>query len=64
MLTVSLFEQSPERTEVISISDVVYTKGVDYIDLDTRAGCIAYGLPVSEARARELTERYGEDGLG
>jgi hypothetical protein len=42
LLTIEEFHALPEGTELISILDEVKIKGRDYIDLDTRAGLIAW----------------------
>lgn len=59
LMTVEAFENLPDGTVVMSISGAYYTKGVDNIDLDTRGGQIAFGLPAGEERAKYLTDRYG-----
>ena len=38
----------PDGTVLVSISGTTATKGVDYIDDDTRAGLLAYGLLSSQ----------------
>lgn len=51
LLTPEQFRKLPDGTEVISILGERMTKGVDYIDDDTRGGFMAYGLedPLVEA---------------
>lgn len=60
LLTKRAFESLPDGTVVVSIHSYELTKGVDYIDLDTRGGQIAFGLPIEGEEAARLSERYGD----
>lgn len=44
LLTIEEFKRLPDGTRLKCIDDEYYVKGADIIDLDTRFGCIAYGL--------------------
>ena len=44
LLTPEQYANLPDGVSVISISGEVKVKGTDYIDGDTRAGYLAYGL--------------------
>lgn len=44
LLTEEEFDSLPNGTKVICINSKVMTKGIDYIDMDTRDGYIAFGL--------------------
>lgn len=48
LLTPEEFASLPNGTVVTSISERKYIKGQDYIDDDTRGGCLAFGFPTSE----------------
>lgn len=56
LVTPKEFEAFPEGFEFISISGEHAVKGKDYIDDDTRGGCLAYGvkMPLSEHPEAEL----------
>ena len=44
LLTEEEFQALPNGTKLISIFGEVVTKGIDYIDMDTRGGYIAFGV--------------------
>lgn len=44
LFTVDEYNQLPDSTKLYSIGGVAVIKGVDVIDLDTRAGHIAFGI--------------------
>jgi len=44
LLTPEEFEALPDGTRLRCISGEYKTKGIDYIDQDTRAGLIAWGV--------------------
>lgn len=44
LIPLKLYDTIPDGTILTSISGRVVTKGKDEIDLDTRFGCIAFGL--------------------
>lgn len=44
LFTVSEFDQLPNGIELECVDGTKAVKGQDYIDLDTRAGHIAYGV--------------------
>ncbi len=52
LLTPAEFEMVPDGTVLVCISGKRSTKGVDCIDLDTRAGYIAHGLLDSQLPPR------------
>jgi|GEM_PF-4958420 len=59
LLTRSGFEELPDGTVVVSvITSAERTKGIDYIDLDTRGGQIAYGIPIEGEDAETLSRIY------
>lgn len=60
LLTPRAFESLPDGTVVVSIHSYELTKGVDYIDLDTRGGQIAFGLPIEGEEAARLSAIYGD----
>lgn len=44
IFTLEEYEQLPDGIELTSITGNKVIKGKDYIDLDVRFGCIAYGV--------------------
>lgn len=44
LFSIPEFEQLPDGIELTSISGTKVTKGVDYIDQDTRFGYLAFGV--------------------
>lgn len=44
LITEKEFEKIPNGTELTCIDGTTVTKGVDYIDMDTRFGHLAYGF--------------------
>ena len=61
LLTRRAFEELPDGTVVVSIFTATEsTKGVDYIDLDTRGGQIAYGIPIEGEEAEALSQIYSD----
>ncbi len=61
LLTRSGFEELSDGAVVVSVvSGAKRTKGVDYIDLDTRGGQIAYGIPIEGEDAETLSRVYGD----
>jgi hypothetical protein len=44
LLSIEEFNKLPDGTELTSINGSVVTKGKDRIDMDTRAGYIAFGI--------------------
>lgn len=57
LFTPTEFEQLPDRTILTCIDGSHATKGIDYIDMDVRAGHIAYGIenPMSHPLAELFT---------
>ena len=51
-----LFKYVKSGSELISISGSKKVVGVDYIDLDTRSGYLAYGLSKSQLRDSKINE--------
>lgn len=51
LLTLEEFTELPNGVKLMCIDDTFAVKGVDYIDDDTRFGCLAYGL------TKELVEQ-------
>ncbi len=60
LLTPRGFEELPEGTIVVSLYGKQRIKGVDYIDLETRGGQIAYGIPIEGEDAETLSRIYGD----
>lgn len=54
LLTVDEFNSLPEGTQLECINGKIVTKGVDYIDLETRYGHIAYGVTGSHPLRTKL----------
>jgi hypothetical protein len=55
LLTEQEYNELPDGTVLECISGEIATKGKDYIDMDTRGGCIAYGL------TPELVQKQGKE---
>jgi len=53
LLTLDEFKELPDGIKLMCIDDTFAVKGVDYIDDDTRFGCLAYGL------TKELVKQQG-----
>lgn len=51
-----LFKYVKSGSELISINGSKKIVGVDYIDLDTRFGCLAYGISKSQLRDSKISE--------
>lgn len=49
LVPLKLFDQIPNGTKLICIDGREKIKGTDDIDLDTRAGLIAYGVKAADA---------------
>lgn len=58
LLTLEEFLEVPDGTVLLSISDDTAVKGKDYIDDDTRFGCIAYGLTPTMAESQGLMDKF------
>jgi hypothetical protein len=48
LFTPDQFNNLPDGIELTNIFGSKYIKGTDYIDLDTRFGFLAYGIPEDE----------------
>jgi hypothetical protein len=58
LLTIEEFIEVPNGTVLLSISDDTAVKGKDYIDDDTRFGCMAYGLTPTMAESQGLMDKF------
>lgn len=53
LLTPEQYKRVPDGATLVSIHGVRKVKGVDYIDQDTRFGCIAWGFLESQLRGTD-----------
>jgi hypothetical protein len=56
LFTPDEYKRLPNGTVLTSISGETVTKGVDYIDMDTRAGYLAYGI--KDPKTKEESELF------
>lgn len=56
LLTTTEYDALPDGTELVSINGQRKVKGTDYIDQDTRAGFIAWGLLESQLSGRSQAD--------
>ena len=57
LFTEEEFDKLPDGFELVCINGGTYIKGKDKIDMDTRFGCLAYGVesPLSHPEAELLS---------
>ena len=58
LLTVEEYNTLRDGTHLKCIDNEVVTKGVDYIDMDTRFGLIAYGLTLQLVKDQNLDYEF------
>ena len=58
LLTPAEYEQLPDGVRVQCIDGTEAVKGTDYIDQDTRAGCIAYGFTQELIQEQNLDQDF------
>ena len=58
LLTLEEFVEVPNGTVLLCINDEPKVKGKDYIDDDTRGGCIAYGFTPAMAESQGLMDKF------
>jgi len=58
LLTPKEFNELANGVKLESINGDIYTKGLDYIDLDVRFGCLAFGLTQELVREQDLDHDF------
>lgn len=58
LLTQKEFNELADGVKLESINGDIYTKGLDYIDLDVRFGCLAFGLTQELVREQDLDHDF------
>ena len=58
LLTPKEFNELADGVKLESINGDIYTKGLDYIDLDVRFGCLAFGLTQELVREQDLDHDF------
>lgn len=58
LLTPEEFDKLPDGTRLACISEQLYIKGQDSIDMDTRFGVLAYGLTPKMAENQGLEKEF------
>lgn len=58
LLTPEEFAEVPNGIVLLSISNDPKVKGKDYIDDDTRAGVLAYGLTPAMAESQGIMDKF------
>lgn len=58
LLTPSEYSELDDGTILQCIDDTRAVKGVDHIDMDLRAGCMAYGLTEELATEQHLQQEF------
>lgn len=58
LLTPEEFTQLPYGVKLKCINGVFYIKDIDFIDQDTRFGCIAYGLTKELVEEQNLQHEF------
>lgn len=58
LLTPEEYAALPDGTHLMSINNAISVKGTDYIDQDTRFGCIAYGFTKELVTSQNLNHEF------
>lgn len=58
LLTPDEYAALPDGTNVMCIDNEIAVKGTDYIDQDTRFGCIAYGFTKELVASQNLDHEF------
>jgi len=58
LLTLEEYNELADGIKLECIDGDIYTKGLDYIDIDIRFGCIAFGLTQDLVREQELEHDF------